>query len=36
MSISKSIQQCILHTYFPEVWYAVDNWLALCKGKANT
>lgn len=33
MSLDKSIQKCILNAYFPEVWYALDNWLALCKGK---
>ena len=33
MKIKQSIQSCILNSYFPEVWYALDNWFALCKGK---
>lgn len=33
MNTKKANQKCITSTYFPEVWYAIDNWLAYCKGK---
>lgn len=33
MNLQKAIQKCVLNHYFPEAWYALDNWLALCKGK---
>lgn len=33
MNIDRTITRCFKESYFPDVWYAIENSLAVCKGK---